>query len=76
MKLCFDKVSAAYRRNLILKDVSFGVPKGSLTVLVGLNGAGKSTLLRCLTGEKHDYQGRILLDGQDIRHFSPVQRAL
>lgn len=66
MKLIFENVTAAYRRKTVLEEVSFSVP-GSITALIGRNGAGKSTLIRCLTGEKQDYRGRILLDGQDLR---------
>lgn len=67
MTLQFENITAAYRKKTVLSGVSFCVPEGSITVLAGKNGAGKSTLLRCLTGEKNDYTGTILLDGKDIR---------
>ncbi|ALS28212.1 metal ABC transporter ATP-binding protein [Paenibacillus cisolokensis] len=41
-------VSAAYRKNNVLRDVSFDVQPGSLTGIVGPNGAGKSTLLKVM----------------------------
>lgn len=75
MKLTFEGVTAAYRRKAVLEDISFSVPKGSITALIGRNGAGKSTLIRCLTGEKQDYRGRILLDGQDLRALDANRRA-
>lgn len=74
MKLTFENISAAYRKKPVLESVSFSVPDGSITALVGRNGAGKSTLLRCLTGEKTDYQGSILLDGEDVRSLDTAQR--
>lgn len=43
-----ENVSAAYRKNVVLNDVSFAIKKGSLTGIVGPNGAGKSTLIKVL----------------------------
>ena len=43
-----DKLSAAYRKNTVLTDVSFSVNQGALTGIVGPNGAGKSTLIKVL----------------------------
>jgi lipopolysaccharide transport system ATP-binding protein len=47
-----------------LKDVSFRVPAGKMTGLVGRNGAGKSTLLRLVGGVGRPTQGRILTQGR------------
>jgi len=47
-----------------LKDVSFRVPAGKMTGLVGRNGAGKSTLLRLVGGVGQPTQGRILTQGR------------
>jgi ABC-type transport system involved in Fe-S cluster assembly fused permease/ATPase subunit len=49
--------------------VSFKVPKGSSVALVGESGAGKSTVLRLLYRfyDLREGEGRILIDGQDIR---------
>ena len=70
MKLTVSHVCAAYRRKSVLEDISFSVESGSITALTGRNGAGKSTLISCLLGEKRDYGGEILLDGQDVRRIS------
>ena len=75
MNVLFDGVSAAYQKKPVLEQIGFCADSGSITALVGRNGAGKSTLLRCLTGEKRDYTGRILLDGRDVRHMSPGELA-
>ena len=74
MNVVFEQVSAGYRQKPVLDDVSFAVPTGSITALIGRNGAGKSTLLRCLTGEKTDYQGKILLDGTEVRSMELTAR--
>ncbi|MEH7385389.1 metal ABC transporter ATP-binding protein [Bacillus sp. JJ1521] len=43
-----EGLSAAYRKNTVLHDVSFSIKQGSLTSIVGPNGAGKSTLIKVL----------------------------
>ena len=52
-----------------MRGVSFRVPKGGSVALVGESGAGKSTILRLLYRfyDLKDNEGRILVDGQDIR---------
>ncbi|NNN18842.1 MAG: ABC transporter ATP-binding protein [Acidimicrobiaceae bacterium] len=44
------KISKAYEKNEVLKDVSFVVKEGEVTVLIGPNGSGKTTLVRAVTG--------------------------
>jgi len=65
-----DNVHFSYDvRNSALNGVSFKVPKGSSVALVGESGAGKSTILRLLYRfyDLGEGEGRILIDGQDIR---------
>jgi len=47
----------------LLSDVSFRVPEGSTTALIGQNGAGKSTLLRVIRGLQRSEEGSIQVDG-------------
>ncbi len=49
-----------------VQDVSFGVQKGELFVVMGLSGSGKSTLVRCLSRLIEPTQGEILVDGVDV----------
>jgi len=56
---------------VVLRDVSFVVPRGKVLALVGASGAGKSTLLRCLNRLAEPESGTIELDGDDIRHVAP-----
>ena len=44
------KVSKAYEKNEVLKEVTFAVKEGEITALVGPNGSGKTTLVRAVTG--------------------------
>lgn len=62
----FDRVSFAYDGEPVIKDVSFRIPSGQLTVLTGPSGSGKTTLIDLAAGLLHADQGRILIDGQDI----------
>jgi putative ABC transport system ATP-binding protein len=53
-----------------LREISFGVPKGSLTVVIGPSGAGKSTLLRLLGGLERPTVGEVLIGGERTEHLS------
>jgi iron complex transport system ATP-binding protein len=74
MKLCFDGLRVGYKKKQVLEDVSFQVPAGQITALIGRNGVGKSTVLRCLAGDK-SYWGTITLDGVDAATMDHNQRA-
>ncbi len=64
----FEHVSFGYDdKRQILFDVDFEVPAGHKVAVVGHSGAGKSTLSRLLFRFYDVNQGRILIDGQDIR---------
>ena len=52
-----------------LNDVSFHVAPGQMVALVGQNGSGKTTLLKIITRLYDPQQGRILLDGLDVREW-------
>ena len=64
----FDNVSFAYDpARPILREVSFEVPAGKTVAIVGPSGAGKSTISRLLYRFYDVSNGRITIDGQDIR---------
>ncbi|MBK7541412.1 MAG: ABC transporter ATP-binding protein/permease [Candidatus Competibacteraceae bacterium] len=67
-ELRFEKVNFAYQPDRqILFEVSFTVPPGRKLAVVGASGAGKSTLARLLFRFYDVSDGRVLIDGQDIR---------
>jgi ATP-binding cassette subfamily B protein len=53
----------------ILKGVNLSLKRGKSYSLVGLNGAGKSTIVKIIVGLYRDYEGEILLNGQDLKTF-------
>jgi branched-chain amino acid transport system ATP-binding protein len=61
-----EHISAAYGPYRALFDVSFTVPVGSITALLGSNGAGKSTVARVVSGLVASTQGKIKLGGTDV----------
>jgi ATP-binding cassette, subfamily B, bacterial len=71
----FDKVSFSYpgADERALEDVSFEIRPGETVAVVGRNGAGKSTLIKLLCRLYDPTEGRILLDGVDIREFDPEE---
>nr|WP_189315145.1 ABC transporter ATP-binding protein [Pectobacterium peruviense] len=70
--VCFEQVSFRYDRlasDWVLEDVSFQVPAGSVTALVGASGAGKTTVARLIPRFWDVTAGRILIGGVDIRQM-------
>lgn len=51
-----------------LRDISFCLEDGFIMALAGENGAGKTTLLRHMLEEEIFYEGRILIDGMELKH--------
>ena len=62
----FDTVSFAFDDHVVLRDISFSVPKGSMAVLLGASGAGKSVVLKLILGLLRPDAGAILVNGQRV----------
>jgi ATP-binding cassette subfamily B protein len=78
-EVAFEHVSFHYDpERPVLFDVSFRIPPGTTLAVVGRSGSGKSTLARLLLRLYDPAAGRVVIDGQDIRHRSPssVRRAI
>ena len=67
MGLVVENLTFSYRCFPVLKGVDFSVEAGNLVCMLGKNGAGKSTLFRCILGLLKGYQGKITVDGVDLR---------
>ncbi|NJL99264.1 MAG: ABC transporter ATP-binding protein [Synechococcaceae cyanobacterium SM2_3_2] len=68
--LATQNLSLSYERTRIVENLSFGIPRGEIAVLVGPNGCGKSTILRGLARLLKPQAGTVLLDGSDIHRLS------
>ena len=69
-EVIFENVSFAYRADdPILQDLTFRISPGEHVALVGPTGSGKTTIIRLLCRLYEPQQGRILLDGIDIRQL-------
>lgn len=70
--ICFDHVTFQYTETAdpVLESVSFVIPKGKTTAIVGATGAGKSTLVKLLLRINDVTAGTISYSGTDIRSLS------
>ncbi len=70
-EIVFENVSFAYPKmdRFVLKNLNFTIKSGETIALIGLNGAGKTTLIKLLTRLYDPSEGRILLDGHDIKEY-------
>lgn len=59
-------LSFGYDQRRILDDVSFTVPRGKVTALMGASGGGKTTVLRLVGGQVKPQGGQLLFDGESI----------
>lgn len=69
--LQLDGITKRYGAVEALRDVSFVVPDGKVTALVGDNGAGKSTLIKAIAGSAPPDEGRFLFDGREVTLDTP-----
>ncbi len=69
-EICFEGVSFQYTPNEpVLEDFNLRIRPGESVALVGHTGAGKSSIARLITRFYEFQQGRILIDGEDVRNF-------
>jgi phospholipid/cholesterol/gamma-HCH transport system ATP-binding protein len=59
-----------YNSRQVLYDITFSIPVGRVTVIMGVSGCGKTTLFRHLSGLKRTGLGQISVEGKDLGSFS------
>jgi len=69
------KLNQYYGGSHILRDVSFEVPAGKVTALLGRNGVGKTTLLKALMGLVPVRSGQVFFENRELTRAKPYQRA-
>lgn len=70
-----ENLSVSYGQQQVLSAVNFTVETGGLVAILGANGAGKTSLLKSILHIHGDYQGRVLVDGENVATMKPKQRA-
>ena len=73
----FRRVSKRYggpESPRVVDDISFTVPKGTLTTILGPSGCGKTTTLRMIAGLESASGGQIEIDGRDVTAMGPAER--
>src|SRR5262245_26404677 len=68
--VAFDRVSFAFDDNVVLDDLTFTIPAGSMTILLGASGSGKSVLLKLILGLLRPDSGEIAVNGARIDQMS------
>lgn len=70
----FDQVCFAYEQGQpVIEGVSLKIQKGEIVAFVGPSGGGKSTLVNLLPRLFDPLEGRVLIDGTDIKEFDPKE---
>jgi phospholipid/cholesterol/gamma-HCH transport system ATP-binding protein len=64
--VAFDKVTFAFDDHVVLRNISFSIPKGSMRILLGASGAGKSVILKLILGLLHPDSGTIAVNGERV----------
>jgi branched-chain amino acid transport system ATP-binding protein len=73
--LVIEKLTAGYGEAVVLNEVSLALAEGQALALLGRNGMGKTTLINSIVGVTRYIGGKLSLEGRDISHLRPDQRA-
>ncbi len=73
--LAIEGLNQYYGGSHILRDLSFEVPSGKVTALLGRNGVGKTTLLKTLMGLLPARTGKVVFEDKDLARARPYERA-
>jgi phospholipid/cholesterol/gamma-HCH transport system ATP-binding protein len=68
--IAFDSVNLAFDEKVVLRGVSFTVPKGRTKIILGASGSGKSTILKIIVGLLRPDSGAVIVNGQRVDQLS------
>ncbi|MFX3634179.1 MAG: ABC transporter ATP-binding protein [Candidatus Pristimantibacillus sp.] len=72
----FVRVTKAFDKQEVIKNLNLTIEDGKFTVLVGPSGCGKTTLLRMIAGIDPQTSGSVLINGKDVTRTAPGQRGV
>jgi branched-chain amino acid transport system ATP-binding protein len=70
-----ENLASGYGEVQVLWGISLQAEAGKLTTIIGANGAGKTTTLRTVMGTVHAWNGRVVMNGEDVTKLSTHARA-
>ncbi|MBN1371877.1 MAG: ABC transporter ATP-binding protein [Anaerolineaceae bacterium] len=73
--LTAENLSVQFGERMVLKSMSFEVPRGAVLGIIGPNGAGKTTLIRALSGVIPLASGQVQIDGRPLAQLGAGERA-
>mgnify|MGYP000113720832 FL=1 len=65
-----DQLRFSRGSRLIFDDLSFTIPRGKITAIMGPSGTGKTTLLKLIGGQLMPQAGKVTVDGEDVHALS------
>ncbi len=73
----FENVTKGYGDRVLIKDLSFSLPRGGIVGVIGPNGAGKTTLFRMIVGQEEPDSGKIIIgETVDLAHVDQTREHL
>lgn len=73
-RICCSGLTLGFGSKVVLRDVTFSVPRGSIFAVMGGSGCGKSTILRSIIGLLAPINGSVTVDGQNLWAAAPERR--
>ncbi|MBI3137134.1 MAG: peptidase domain-containing ABC transporter [Sphingobacteriales bacterium] len=73
--IIFNNLSFSYlgdSSESVLKNISFTIPQGKITAIVGMSGSGKTTILKLLLKFYDNYRGELKVGDTTFKHISPI----
>ena len=73
--LKIEQLQCGYGNTFYISEISFHVPRGGFTGIIGPNGSGKTTLFKGISGELGRDAGNVILNGRDIKEMDQKEKA-